>query len=590
MNKSQGRKAQNQRELPGYPFKSCKKIRSNDMKNQNVMSTNIFKIGALVGLLFSFGLLSAQVVATGLFVHQGTTFYAGDGLSISNSGTDSLIIHGTLIVEDSLVVNNNSRSLIKGKLSLAGSTALNVDADGLRVDSLQISSSNDLVSLSGNIAVNSRLRFSSGNIYLNGQKLILGPNASITTDAGYTTTVPVVANNQGEVVVENLSDSIYLPLGYGNQYLNAIALKNNGAADTFSVSVMQNVLENGTSGNTLTNDIVQVSWFVDDSSNTAYNLDTWLYWDASQEGTGFNNTTAGISSYDGARWDLNPSALTDGSNRRLSRSSITNIEDVVLAIGDAESDLIGALQFALKVFLQGPYNTANDNMDNGINGVIPTSVAHSSAYGGAPYSYAGSESFVTAPATAVDWVLIELRDAASPALATSSTTVATVAGLLMQDGTIKSTDGSSNILFEGASISNNAYAVIKHRNHLDIMSHSAITESNGLYTYDFSTAATQAFGSDAQVELETGVYGMYAGDVNADGELKYAGADDDQTVIFNTIGGNTSVINTLDGYYAEDVNMDGTVKYAGADDDQTEIFNIIGGNTSVINTISSRVP
>ncbi len=560
------------------------------MINQNVMRTNIFEIVLLIGLLFSCSLLSAQVVATGLFVNQGTTFYAGDGLSISNSGNDSLIVHGTLIVEDSIIVNNNSRSLINGKLSLAGSTALKVDADGLRVDSLQIFSSNDQISLSGNIAVNSRLRFSSGNIYLNGQKLVLGPNASIITDAGYTTSVPIVANNQGEVVVENLSDSIYLPLGYSNQYLNAIALKNTGAADTFSVSVMQNVMENGISGNPITNDVVQVSWLVDDSANTAYSLDTWLYWDAAQEGTGFNNASAGISSYDGSQWDLNPSALTDGSSRRLSRSNITNIEDVVLAIGDAESDLIGALQFSLKVFLQGPYNTTNDNMDNSINGVIPTSAANTSVYGSAPYSYAGSESFVTAPATAVDWVLIELRDATSPALATSSTTVATVAGLLMQDGSIKSTDGSSNISFEGVSISNNAYAIIRHRNHLDIMNNAAITENGGVYTYDFSTAATQAFGTAAQVELETGVYGMYAGDVNADGELKYAGVDDDQTVIFNTIGGNTSVINTLDGYYSEDVNMDGTVKYAGADDDQTEIFNIIGGNTSVINTISSSVP
>lgn len=559
------------------------------MKNLNVMRTSISKIGSLIGLLFSCSLLSAQVAGPGLYVGQSSTFYAGDGLIITNSGSDSLIVLGTLSIQDSLIINS-SRSRVNGKLSLTGSTSLKVDANSLSVDSLQIASSNDQISLSKNITVNRRLRFSSGNIYLNGQKLVLGSNASIVTDAGYSTTVPIVTNNQGNVVVENLSDSIYLPIGYSNQRLNAIALKNTGAGDIFSVSVVENVLLNGNSGNTITNDVVQARWLVDDSSNTAYNLQTWLYWQGDQEGTGFDNSSAGISIYDGSTWDLNPSDLANGSSRRLSRSNITNIEDAVLAIGDAQSDLIGALEFALKVFLQGPYNTTDDNMNNSINGVIPTTAANTSAYGSAPYSYAGSESFITAPTAAVDWVLVELRDATSAALATSSTSVATVAGLLMQDGSIKATDGTSNISFEGASISNNAFAVIKHRNHLDVMSNSAITESGGVYTYDFSTAATQAFGSNAQVELETGVFGMYAGDVNADGVLKYAGADDDQTVIFNTIGGNTSVINTLSGYHAEDVNMDGTVKYAGSDDDQTAIFNIIGGNTSVINTIPSRVP
>lgn len=534
--------------------------------------------------------ISAQVVATGLTVNNGEVFYAGDGLTVSTTGSDSLIIKGAVVVEDSLVVNNSKQSRVNGKLVLSGTSALKVDANGLEVDTLQIASSDDQAKLSKNITVKSRLRFTSGNLYLNGQKLVLGSGSGILTDAGYTTPVPLVTDKGGEVVVKDLSDSIYLPIGYSKQYLNAIAFKNTGSSDTFSVSVQQNVFDAGTSGNIISSDVVQASWMVRDSANAAYNIKAYLQWNAMQEATSFSTANAGIASYENSSWNLDPATLVNASGRKLSKAGLTNIDNLILAVGDGQSDLISNLQFALKVFLQGPYNTVNSNMSNNLTGSLPTRADHNSAYGKAPYSYTGSESFATAPTNAVDWVLVELRDAASAASASSSTTKETVAGLLMKDGNIKGPDGTSNVSFSTTNLSNNAYVVIKHRNHLDIMSNTAITQTSGVYTYDFTTAANKAYGTNAQVQLKTGVYGLYAGDVNADGVVKYTGANNDRVVVFNAINGNSSLLNTILGYSYSDVDLSGSAKYTGSGNDPVLIFNLINGNSSLLNTISSQVP
>jgi hypothetical protein len=76
-------------------------------------------------------------------------------------------------------------------------------------------------------------------------------------------------------------------------------------------------------------------------------------------------------------------------------------------------------------------------------------------------------------------------------------------------------DGNSPLRFAVAP--GNYYIVVRHRNHLSIMSAAAqlLTESTPLY--DFTTAQSKAYGNMPQKQLDSGVYGMYAGDGDADG-------------------------------------------------------------------------
>jgi hypothetical protein len=89
------------------------------------------------------------------------------------------------------------------------------------------------------------------------------------------------------------------------------------------------------------------------------------------------------------------------------------------------------------------------------------------------------------------------------------------------------------------------YIVVRHRNHLAIMSAEAISLSAGSSTlYDFTDNQNKAYGTNPMKELGTGVYGMIAGDPSGDGEINA----NDRVVVWN--------LRDQTGYMAEDVNLD----------------------------------
>jgi hypothetical protein len=162
--------------------------------------------------------------------------------------------------------------------------------------------------------------------------------------------------------------------------------------------------------------------------------------------------------------------------------------------------------------------------------------------------YSGTESFTSLPnENIVDWVLVELRDAPNAASADDNTIVATQAGFLLNDGSIVAEDGSSNMSFD-LSISQNLYVVVYHRNHIAVLSNYALTQSGGVYSYDFTNDAGQAYGGNAaHKNLGAGIYGLFSGDVNADGNIDLS----DKTIWLNQAG--------TKGYKSPDINMDGQV-------------------------------
>jgi len=176
----------------------------------------------------------------------------------------------------------------------------------------------------------------------------------------------------------------------------------------------------------------------------------------------------------------------------------------------------------IKVFLEGPYAGAGlMNTTLKANALIPTS----QPYSGLPWSYAGTESVATEasiPADVVDWVLVELRDAASAAEALPATKLIgwPKAFFLKSDGSIVDLDGTSMPNIGNPTITNKLYVIVRHRNHIDIMSANGLTLTGNTYNYDFSSAITQAYnGSAGYKEIATGIFGMVAGDIDGDGSV-----------------------------------------------------------------------
>jgi len=162
------------------------------------------------------------------------------------------------------------------------------------------------------------------------------------------------------------------------------------------------------------------------------------------------------------------------------------------------------------------------------------------AYSTATYNYTASTVASIPNSTIVDWVLVELRTGTA-----AGTKVATRAGFLKSDGTIVDIDGTSPVLFTGLS-AGNYYIVLRHRNHLAIMSAAAIPLSSSSALYNFTTGNNKFYGGGAK-SLEVGIFGMIGGDTYSDGFidiLDFVGPDNE---------------NFLDGYRNSDSNMDGFV-------------------------------
>ncbi|WP_422107130.1 HYR domain-containing protein [Winogradskyella sp.] len=170
---------------------------------------------------------------------------------------------------------------------------------------------------------------------------------------------------------------------------------------------------------------------------------------------------------------------------------------------------------------------------------------------------------VTGADAIVDWVWVELRDAN-----TNTTVIDGKSALLQRDGDVVALDGSSAVMF--GQLAGNYHVVIKHRNHLGIMSSSAIALSSTTTIVDFSNGSTTTFGSDAQTTsgLPNGTFALWVGDSNGDAVIQYVGGIQDTPGILAEVlndNGNFLSLPTFvtTGYSNRDINMDGNIQYVG---------------------------
>lgn len=164
-----------------------------------------------------------------------------------------------------------------------------------------------------------------------------------------------------------------------------------------------------------------------------------------------------------------------------------------------------------RVFLEGPFQ--NGAMQTALrdSGLLPLQ----QPFHNPPWNYDGAEQVSSIPPGVVDWVLVGLRDSpAGPGKAFR-------AAFLKSDGSIVDLDGGSAVRFYGVT-PGNYHIVVYQRNHLAIMSSLAHPLNNAGSLYNFTSAQTQAYGTDPMVALPGGVYGMISGDGNGDGAINDA--------------------------------------------------------------------
>lgn len=239
----------------------------------------------------------------------------------------------------------------------------------------------------------------------------------------------------------------------------------------------------------------------------------------------------------------------------------------------------GSLRVSLKVFLEGPYDAASNKMNTDLldKGLVPVQQPYNPPlpyYGNMSpdWLHVGTESVVTFPPGVVDWVIVQLRDAPSAATATPATIIGTQAAFLLNSGFVVGLDGESNLFFP-AELNDDLFVVVYHRNHLGIMSASGLTQTAGVFTYDFRTDVTKVYQGAAgykQINTSPVVWGMVAADGDADGMI----SPGDKITLWSPLAGEQ-------GYFPSDYDLDSQVD----NNDKNTLWRI-----NYLNGYSSQVP
>ncbi len=199
-----------------------------------------------------------------------------------------------------------------------------------------------------------------------------------------------------------------------------------------------------------------------------------------------------------------------------------------------------------KLFLEAAYDAETGEMTTYLhqNNLLPLEHPFSRA----PWLYSepiAVNSYTDIPSNAVDWVLVELRNATDYHIIE-----AIKPAFLLSNGCVVDVDEPNDgISFTNLTNNTDYYVLVRSRNHLATMSATPINVAVGSpVEYDFTTGVNQAFGPDQQMELATGVAAQFAGDFDSNGVVTVL----DYNLYLNEGAG-------VNIYSDGDLNMDGNL-------------------------------
>ncbi|MEO8663973.1 MAG: hypothetical protein ABI462_00640 [Ignavibacteria bacterium] len=241
-----------------------------------------------------------------------------------------------------------------------------------------------------------------------------------------------------------------------------------------------------------------------------YNGSTWTEVTSPEGGYGFVHGSASdiwstgskFVHYDGSTWNLVSAPIPSGgamsSMSRISSTDIwavgrtsdgSNLTTLIMHFGSP------SLTMNLKALIQGFYNPLTNKMVK-------------------------------------DTARIYLRHASSPYSIVDSTL------------SILDSNGTGNFVFSNAVNSTPYYIVIKHRNGLETWSASGNSFTSGSMSYDFTIAASKAFGNNQF--LKGSKYCIYNGDINHDGLIN----------LTDIVSVHNNVVSFISGYVNTDLTGD----------------------------------
>jgi hypothetical protein len=205
---------------------------------------------------------------------------------------------------------------------------------------------------------------------------------------------------------------------------------------------------------------------------------------------------------------MTPQQLYDSLTGRARSDSYTGaVPNSVWGYGKLNVDSVFAPTCGLeaKVFLEGAYSASGDTMrwDLRKGGDVPLT---------SPYPQ-DARTVPAIPLKIVDWVLVQLRATPSGAAVISKSV------FLKNNGRLVADDGvTAKIALDVPA--GNYYLVIRHRNHLAVMSAEPVALSpSGSAVVDFTAAAGMTYGAGGSKPVKTDVWGMIGGNANSSNNM-----------------------------------------------------------------------
>jgi hypothetical protein len=251
-----------------------------------------------------------------------------------------MTINGTLTISAGVLKNstNNKNVTLKGDwvnnvgsggflcgtgtTTLSGTSAQQItNTGGESFYNLTVSSTG--ITLNNAVNVGGTLTLTSGNITLGANDLVITSGNAIT---GYSASSFVVTNSTGTLKINNLTTARVFPIGKNAYTYTPATIANvTGTADQFSARVATDILKQGTSGTTVTTDVVGQTWFFDEAVVGGSIATITLQWNGSDELSGFDRTDCRLSHYISGAWDTPTASAASGSDPySISRSGITS--------------------------------------------------------------------------------------------------------------------------------------------------------------------------------------------------------------------------------------------------------------------------
>jgi hypothetical protein len=188
----------------------------------------------------------------------------------------------------------------------------------------------------------------------------------------------------------------------------------------------------------------------------------------------------------------------------------------------------------IDVLLDGPYEEVSNSMSTVLkdSGYVPLT---------SPY-HEDPRKVAFVPDDVTDWILTQL----SP---DGQTIIKSKSVLLSKNGRFRDINSSDSFAFTNL-VDGLYYIIVKHRNHLPIMSSNPILlNHSSMAVYNFTTSCAQFYAGDGARELEPGVWGIYGGDIDQDGQV----TSTDYIIWYN------SEYKGESGYKSADINCDGQI-------------------------------